>query len=175
MTIDVSVNQTKIDVTVVGTEITTTVSAPSPVVVTGCAQGPAGPSGSAVINDELLSLEWGTPGAESGNAIEIVGSVKKLDGTSSTSSAVDVKIIVSDGATDNEPSATATLSAANTPVGTVLAGSGTATMVIRSSSGSIKVKVSESSAGHRYLWISGAGHERQWIRAAAGVLELVFA
>lgn len=173
--IDVSVSQPKINVTVAGTEIRATVNASAPVVVTGCAQGPAGVSGTAAVNSELLSLEWGTPGTESGNAIEITGTIKKLDGTSSTSSTADIQIVVSDGATDGEPSATATLSAASTPVGTVLAGSGTATLVIRSASGSIKVKVTEASAGHRYLWISGAGHERQWIRAAAGVLELVFA
>ena len=97
------------------------------------------------------------------------------DGNPLASSVVDIEVRVTDGAVDGEPSATAYLTAAASPVGTVLAGTGTASMVIRSDSGSLKVAVHETAAAHRFLWIRAAGHERVWVRAADGVQELVFA
>lgn len=137
-------------------------------------QGPPG-TGLETLSPLLVNVVWGTPTAESGNAIEVTATITDADGVSLSTSILDVEILVSDGATDNEPSATATLAAGTSPVGTVLAGSGTATMVIRSASGSFKVRVSESAAGYRYLWLRGAGHCRLWPRSTTGVLELIFA
>lgn len=137
-------------------------------------QGPPG-TGLETLSPLLVNVTWGTPTAESGNAIEVTATVTDANGSALATSTLDVEILVSDGATDNEPSATATLSAGTSPVGTVLAGSGTATLVIRAASGSFKVKVTEASAGHRYLWMRGAGHCRLWPRSTTGVLELIFA
>lgn len=128
------------------------------------------------INESLVSLVWGQPGAEAANAIEVPGSLLDFTGLALLTAEVDVEVRVTDGAADNEPSATATLSAANTPVGTVLAGTGTATLVIRTSvSGTLGVRVSEAAAGFRYLWVRQAGHSQRWVRPRDGVLELTFA
>lgn len=136
-------------------------------------QGPPG-TGIETLAPLLVNVTWGTPTAESGNAIEVTASITDANGNALSTSILDVEILVSDGAADNEPSATATLSAATSPVGTVLAGTGTATLVIRSASGAFKVRVSEASAGYRYLWIRQAGHCRLWPRSTTGVLELIF-
>jgi hypothetical protein len=136
-------------------------------------QGPPG-TGIETLAPLLVNVTWGTPTAESGNAIEVTATITDANGDALSTSFLDVEILVSDGAADNEPSATATLSAGASPVGTVLAGSGTATLVIRSASGSFKVRVSESAAGYRYLWLRGAGHCRLWPRSTTGVLEMIF-
>ena len=164
--------------TIVTTEETggvTTTTSTITIVANGVGiQGPPG-AGLETLSPLLVNVDWGTPTAESGNAIEVTATITDADGVSLSTSFLDVEILVSDGATDNEPSATATLAAGASPVGTVLAGSGTATMVIRSASGSFKVRVSESAAGYRYLWLRGAGHCRLWPRSTTGVLELIFA
>lgn len=136
-------------------------------------QGP--PGGITAANSDLIGLRWGTPTAESSNSITVPATIENFDNTSNTSSLVDVEIRVTDGATDNEPSHTATLSAADTPVGTVLAGSGTATLTIRAASGVLSVKVTETAAGYRYLWVKAGGHSRYYVRSILGVLELQFA
>ena len=126
-------------------------------------------------DETSVGIAWGSPGAESSNSIEITGSVVDYLGIGWSTSFVDVTVIVSDGAADSEPSHTATLSAAGTPVGTVLGGSGTATLTIRSASGAFKVKVTETAAGNRYLWVRNGGNMRFVPHAVAGVVELVFA
>lgn len=141
-------------------------------------QGPPGPPGLGTGGSTvgLVQVRWGTPTNEASNVIEIVGSVLDYDGQPLASSVADIEVRVTDGAVDGEPSATAFLTAAAVPVGTVLAGSGTASLVVRSDSGSLAIAIHESTANcHRYLWIRGAGHERLWVRAADGVQELVFA
>lgn len=141
-------------------------------------QGPPGPAGLGTGGSTagLVQIRWGTPTAESGNVIEIAGSVLDYDSLPLASSVADIEVRVTDGAVDGEPSATAFLTAAGTPVGTVLAGSGTASLVIRSDSGSLAIAVHEATANcHRYLWIRAAGHERLWVRAADGVQEVIFA
>lgn len=138
------------------------------------AQGAPG-TGVEVLGPLLVGVAWGTPSAESGNAIEVAASVSEVNGEALSTSLLDVEVLVTDGATDCKPSATATLSAASTPVGTVLGGSGTARLTIRSASGAFKVKVTETAAAHRYLWLKGSGHCRLWPRSLSGVLELAFA
>lgn len=132
------------------------------------------PSGGADVNDTLVGLRWGTPSGETANAIEITGTILAYDGTVLLSSLPSVEIVVSDGAADAEPSHTAYLTAASSSNGVVLAGSGTATLIIQAQGGSLSIAVHEPGSGHRFLWVAGARHERLWIRAVDGVQELVF-
>lgn len=171
--VDLSVAITPIQVTVSGDNNIDLSVESNPIVLTISAGGSSG--GGTDVNDTLVGLSWGSPSSEVSNTIEIIGQILAYDGTLLLSSMVDIEIVVTDGAVDGEPSATAYLTQASSPVGTVLAGSGTATMVIRSSGGSIAIAVHESAVGHRFLWVKGAGHERLWVRAVDGVQELVFA
>lgn len=128
------------------------------------------------LDDSLISVVWGTPGAESGNAIEVAATCVGIAGTAFASAVVELKITVTDGAADREPSHTATITAADTPVGTITGGSGTATVLVQTnSSGAFKVKVSETTAGSRYLIVGPGGHSRIYPRSTVGVLQLTFA
>lgn len=128
------------------------------------------------LNQILISVVWASPGAESGNAIEIQASCQDFAGNAFASGLVDVQIVVSDAANDSSPSATATIAAAGTPVGSILDGAGTATVIVRTdSNGIFKIKVSEPSAGSRYLWLSPGGHSRLHPRSSTGVQQLTFA
>lgn len=131
---------------------------------------------SADLPNSFVNVVWGTPDAESGDAIEIQATVETLDGSAYSTGLVAVQVTVSDSAADNEPSATAIISAAGTPVGTLLAGSGTATAVfLTNASGAFKVKVSETSAGSRYLWVKAGGHCQLFVKAKDGIQQLTFA
>lgn len=128
------------------------------------------------IDQSLISLVWDVPAAESGNKIEIAATCLSYTGQPFLSGLVDVEIRVSDAANDYEPSHTASIGPAASPVGTVMSGAGTATATVRTnSSGQLKVAISEPSPGSRYLWIKGAGHSRLWVRARDGVQQLIFA
>jgi hypothetical protein len=137
-------------------------------------QGPPGATGKTDVTTELVGVQWGTPSAESSNAIDITATIKDLNSDDLDTDIVDVEILVSDGAVDYEPSATATLTSAGSPVGTVLAGDGTPRLTIRSEAGAFAVRVSEAGAGHRFLWLKGSGNARLWVRSLTGVLEIVF-
>lgn len=128
------------------------------------------------LNNALISVVWGSPAAESGNAIEIAASCLDFSGAAFASGLVDVKLIVSDAANDGEPSHTAVITAASVPVGTILSGSGTATVIVRTdSNGNFKIKVTETAAASRYLWTTTGGHSRLWVRSSTGVQQLTFA
>jgi len=128
------------------------------------------------LNQILISVVWASPGAESGDAIEIQASCQDFAGNAFASGLVDAQIVVSDAANDSSPSATATISAAGTPVGSIMDGAGTATVIVRTdSNGNFKIKVSEPSAGSRYLWLSPGGHSRLHPRSSTGVQQLTFA
>lgn len=139
-------------------------------------QGARGEPGTGIntLGGLLVNVTWGSPSAESGNSITVAASITDANEDALATSILDVEVIVTDGATDNEPSSTAVITAADSPVGTVLAGSGTATVVCRSDSGAFAVKVTETLSGFRYLWLRGAGHCRLWPRSTTGVLELNF-
>lgn len=138
-------------------------------------QGPPG-TGSLDINDDLVSIQWDAPQAESADTIRIEGNVLDLHGAPLLSSIVDAKIIVTDSATNANPSATAVFSVPSGGDGINLAGIGTATLIIRAVLGQLTVAVTETTPNcMRYLWISAAGHERVYVRAFAGIQELVFA
>lgn len=141
------------------------------------------PSFSAIVAGDLDStlkvvfgaVSWGTAGAESANTIEITGTVLDANGVAIAAATSDVKIVVSDAVTDGEPSATATIAAAASPVGTVLAGTGTATIVMRTNaSGQFAIAVTDVSVASRYLNASQGVNSQAFIRAAAGPKQLTF-
>ncbi len=137
--------------------------------------GPAGPTGPIGSTAGLVQIRWSTPTTETNDTIEIIGNVLDYVGAALLTGVVDIEVRVTDGANDGEPSATAYLTAAATPVGIVLAGVLTACLVIRSASGFLAVAIHEATANcHRYLWIKASGHETQWVRAADGVQEIDF-
>ncbi len=120
-------------------------------------------------------VEFGTPGAETANVIEITGTVKDLAGTAIAAATSDIKIVISDTATTANPSPTATGAAAGTPVGTILAGSGTGTLWVRTSaSGTFAIAVTETAAASRYLNVSQGVNSQAFIRANAAAKQLTF-
>lgn len=131
--------------------------------------------GNPTWSPELVEVVWGTPGAESGNAIEVSASSYDITGASLSTDEIGVMVIVTDGAADTEPSATATISAASVPVGTLVGGAGTATAVFKTNaSGNFAVRVSEPTSGSRYLWVRAGGHFQRFVKARDGVLQLTY-
>jgi hypothetical protein len=100
---------------------------------------------------------------------ESQASVNNLAGGSIASATSVVMVIVSDLSTECSPSATATLSAAGTPVGTLLDGGGTATAIFRTdASGLFTVRVNEPSTGvQRYLWAKQGPNSQAFIRSTS--------
>lgn len=132
-------------------------------------------SGGSSIDLVLIGVVWGTPGAEVADSIEVAASCTDFSGAPFLSDIVDLRIIVSDGPTDAEPSASATIISAGVPVGTLMAGSGTATVVMRTdAAGAFAIKVQETAVATRYLWINTGGQERLWVRSTVGVLPITF-
>lgn len=130
----------------------------------------------AVSVGNMAKGEWGAPGAEASNKIDVGLQAKDQAGTNISDANIEFEIRVSDSATDAEPSATATLGAATSPVGTILAGSGTATLRMRTSAaGAIAVGVSETAVGSRYLWVSQGPNSQFWVRAHGAPLTVTFA
>lgn len=128
------------------------------------------------LQNALVSIVWGSPAPESGNAIEIAASCLGFAGAPFLSGLVDVKIVVSDGAADASPSHTATINPAAVPVGTITEGAGTATATIRTdNNGNFKISITETASASRYLWISTGGHSRLWVRSSTGVQQITFA
>jgi len=120
-------------------------------------------------------VTWSTAGAEAANVIEIQGTVGDIVGTAIAAATSEVEVCVTDSATDAEPSATATLAAAGTPVGTLLSGTGTATVTIRTnSSGLLKLAVTETAAADRFLWVRQGRNSQCWIRANAAPKSITF-
>lgn len=130
----------------------------------------------AAVQDMFGYIVWGTPGAEAANAIDVTGTVTDLGGAALAVATSEVEVMVSDSATSAEPSSTATLSAASSPLGTVLAGSGTATIRMRSgAAGTFAVKTTYTGVGSRFLWVKQGSNSQAWIRANAAPLSLTFA
>lgn len=127
----------------------------------------------SVLNNRFASISF-TAGAESGNAIPVTGLAANLSGTTIASTETIVELIVSDSATDGEPSATATFSSVTT--GQLLAGIGTSTLRVQTAaSGSFVVNVSETAVGSRYLWVKQGHGSQTWVRANAAPFTLTFA
>lgn len=122
----------------------------------------------SAITSLFAQVNWGTAGAEALDAIEVPATVQDMAGATLAVATTEVEVMVSDSATDAEPSATATLSAAGTPVGTLLSGTGTATATWRTSaSGLFTVKVTETGIGERFLWIRQGRNSAAFVRANA--------
>lgn len=128
------------------------------------------------IADLFAQVTWGSAGAEAANAIEVPATVQDLQGNTLAVATTEVEVMVSDSATDAEPSATATLSAASSPVGTLLSGTGTATATWRTSSGGLfTAKISETAAADRFLWVKTGKNSQAWVRANASPKSITFA
>ena len=128
------------------------------------------------IDQSLLSLVWAAPSAESGNAIEIAAQLQSYTGQAFASGLIDVELRLTDAANDYEPSWTATIGPAASPLGSLMSGLDTATVTMRTNaSGQFKIRVSEASAGSRYLFTKGGGNARYYVRARDGVQQLIFA
>lgn len=124
----------------------------------------------------LAQVVWSAAGAEAANVIEVPATVQDLTSTTLAVATTEVEVMVSDSATDGEPSATATLAAAATPVGTVLAGSGTATIAMRTSAaGLFTVAVTEAAVGSRFLWVRQGRNSQAYVRAVASPKSITFA
>lgn len=142
------------------------------------------PSFGAVVIADLASaitslfaqVNWGAAGAEASNIIEVPATVQDLAGATLAVATTEVQVMVSDSSTDAEPSATAVLQAAGTPVGTLLAGSGTATAWWRTTAGGLfTVAVLEAAVGSRYLWVKTGKNSQAWVRANASPKQITFA
>jgi len=131
---------------------------------------------SSTILTKLGTVAWGSAGTEAADVIEITGTVNDLTGSAIAAATTEVEILVSDGANDAEPSATATIAAAGTPVGTLLSGSGTATVTMRTNaSGQFAIAVTETAAASRYLFVRQGRNSQAWVKASAAAKELPFA
>lgn len=132
---------------------------------------------SASYNNAFGIVAWGTASVETLDSIEITATVyaSPTGGGALTSTNSVVKVIVSDGLSDPSPSATATISSAGSPLGTLLDGSGTATVEFRtSSSGTFRIKVTETAAAVRYLWILQGTNSQVYIKAGAAPKDITF-
>lgn len=128
------------------------------------------------IADLFAQVSWGTAGTETANVIEVPATVQDLQGNTLAVATTEVEVLVSDSATDAEPSATATLQAAGTPVGTMLSGTGTATATFRTSAGGLfTVGVAETAVGSRFLWVKTGTNSQAWVRANASPKSITFA
>lgn len=116
----------------------------------------------------FAQVNWGAAGAESSNTIEVPATIQDMNGSTIAAATTEIEVLVSDSSTDAEPSATATIAAAGSPVGTLLAGSGTATTLWRtSSSGTFTVAVTETGTGARFLWVRQGRNSQAFVRANA--------
>jgi len=102
--------------------------------------------------DLVVVPTWGTPGAEAGNKIEVVCQLKDAKGEDLAAQRVfDVHVADTEYGDD---SASATISDAAVPIGTILSGDGTAAVRVRTdAAGQIALEVSEVAAASRYLSI----------------------
>lgn len=124
----------------------------------------------------LAQITWDAAGAEATNTIEVQGRMKDAGGTEIAVATGEVTVVVSDSATDAEPSATAVLQAAGTPVGSLLSGTGTARVRMRTSAaGYFKVGCLEAAVGSRFLWVSQGNNSQYWIRAGEAPKSITFA
>lgn len=117
----------------------------------------------AAVQDLFGYVDWGTPAAETGDTITVAGQIKDLGGNS-LAAVITLTLRVSDTEA-GAASATATLSAAAAPVGTLLEGSGTATVRLQTdSNGAFNIKCSETAAASRYLNVAGTFGTRIFLR-----------
>jgi len=99
---------------------------------------------------KLATVSWGTPGAEGSNAIEVL--LQLVDPAAENVLAEQVFEIHVADTEFGADSGTATIAAADVPIGTILSGSGTAAVKVQTdSNGQVALKVTETAAENRYL------------------------
>ena len=125
----------------------------------------------------LAQVVWGVPGGESDDTIDITASVEDANDNPVMAATTVVEVIVSDGPDDCSPSHTATLDAAASPLGTILGGGGSATVMMRTGNlGTFTVAVSEPTpACTRYLWVRTGPGSQLLVQAATGPVAVAFA
>lgn len=129
----------------------------------------------AAVTALFAQVNWGSAVAQAGRVIDVPATVQDMAGATLAVATTEVECMVSDSATDAEPSATATLAAAATPAGTLLSGTGTATTTWRTSSGGLfSVGVTEPSAASRFLWVRQGRNSQAWVRANASPKSITF-
>lgn len=122
---------------------------------------------SEALADVLAVVTWGTPSSG-----EVTGTVKDFNGNVLAVATTTVRIVVTAAADDINPDATAYLTAAASPVGTVLGGSGTSTLAIKTSaSGTFAVKVN-AATGTVFLHVLGGGGSQAHVRSGQAPLEI---
>lgn len=177
------------DVLVTAADLTADVTGVLPMASGGTGLSAAGTSGNVLTSTGtgwassapgttagLATGAWGAPGTEAANKIDTTLQMKDAAGTNLAVATCEVEVCVSDSATDAEPSATATLGAASTPLGTLLSGAGSATATYRcSAAGQIAVGVTDASVASRFLWIRQGKNSQFWVRATAAPLQITFA
>lgn len=107
-----------------------------------------------------------TPGSGSAGSTPVSGLITDTAEAPLTAARAIVELMVSDGNTDAEPSATATIVAGGT--GDVLAGAGTATVHVRADTSSLFTVDVEDSTSTRYLWTRQGPGSPVWVRQAGG-------
>jgi hypothetical protein len=104
-----------------------------------------------------------TPGTPGSGSTPVSGTVTDTESAALTSARAILEISVTDGTTDAEPSATATLTS---PL--ALAGAGTATLLLRVDTAGAFTLTVTSSAATRYLWVRQGPGSPVWVRQASG-------
>jgi len=104
----------------------------------------------ADLQDLFVVATWGTPDAEAGNKIEVLLQLTDIAGNDLAAS-LPLEIHVADTA-GGADSATATLSAGATPIGTILAGDDSAEMkILTDAAGQFALEISETAAASRFI------------------------
>jgi hypothetical protein len=122
---------------------------------------------------KIAQVEWGTPGALTGDTITVPASLKNAE-LAPLDAVCDLEIVVSDGLTDASPSHTATLQSV---LGTTLDGTGTATLRMRTvdATPAFSVEVTETTSGVlRYLWIGQSRNSELLITTLGPPILLTF-
>ena len=134
-----------------------------------------GGSSSSLPDGQFCNVVWDTPDAQVDNYVECTFHLEDLSGNPFTSSVTDICIIASDGELDADPSHNADLSPAGTPLGTWLAGSGTATSVVRSAAATPagKVRVTADVAATYWLYAVASQNTDVFVKAKIGPCQIV--
>lgn len=121
---------------------------------------------------EIPQAVWAADVNESTGVIVAKLEIRMPNGVLVDDVVSEARILVTDGSDDYEPSSTSTITAGG--VGTLVAGSGTATAVVRTVNGVVEIKVHATPTAYRYLWVMVGGNTRGLFSAKLGVHELIF-
>jgi hypothetical protein len=126
-----------------------------------------------MLSTALAQLEaqvtWGAPAGATAGQKNVPATVADAAGNTITDTKSFVRIVVTDSATSIEPSATATLGAADAPVGTIVSSatpSGTITMET-SAGGLFSIKITGTSGATYFLVLETGMGSQRYVRANA--------